>query len=109
MRSKPLVSLVVTLLFGTSIAAFAGDTPRMMWLKAKCAICHGEDGSGNTPEGHSRGVPDLRSEAVQKLTDEQLATLIMEGHSRMPSFKVQLKREQVLLLVTYIRSLAKKQ
>ena len=54
------------------------------------------------------GVPDLRSEAIQKLTDDELAKLITEGHSRMPSFKVALKREQVMLLVTYIRSLAKK-
>jgi mono/diheme cytochrome c family protein len=104
-RTKTLVSLAVALLFSCSVAALAGDTPRLTWLKAKCAVCHGEDGSGDTPEGHSRGVPDLRREAIQKLTDEQLANLIIAGHSRMPSFKVQLRREQVPLLVTYIRSL----
>jgi mono/diheme cytochrome c family protein len=106
MRSKRLVSLVVALLLACSATAFAGDTPHMAWLKAKCAVCHGEDGSGNTPAGHSLGVPDLRSEAVRKLTDEELARIIREGHSRMPAFRVQLKPEQVPLLVSYIRSLA---
>ncbi len=106
MRSSRLTFFLITLL--TCSAAFASDTPHMAWLKAKCALCHGEDGSGNTPEGRSRGVPDLRSEAIQKLTDDELAKLITAGHSRMPSFKATLTREQVMLLVTYIRSLAKK-
>ena len=107
MRSSRSITFLVILLLA-SFPAMAGDTPHMTWLKAKCALCHGEDGSGNTPEGHSRAVPDLRSEAIQKLTDDELAKLITAGHSRMPSFKLALTREQVSLLVTYIRSLAKK-
>jgi mono/diheme cytochrome c family protein len=85
--------------------AFSAETPRAAWIKAKCAVCHGEDGAGNTPEGKRRKVPDLRSEEIQKHTDAELYDMISAGHGKMPSFKTQISKQQIALLVTYIRSL----
>ncbi len=100
--SKRLV-LPALLLIASSTPLFAADPPKQVWLKAKCAICHAVDGSGNTDEGRKRATPDLRSEQVQKKSDQELAADIREGHSRMPSFKVQLDDQQITFLVSYIR------
>jgi mono/diheme cytochrome c family protein len=104
-RKLGAIALLMTSLGATT--GRAADTPHGTWLKAKCALCHGEDGSGNTPQGKRMRVPDMRSAEVQKRTDDELAQLIAKGHVRMPSFKGQVKPEQIPLLVQYIRSIAK--
>ena len=73
-------------------------------FRAKCAMCHGPDGSGSEV-GKSMNVPDLRSPAVQKLPDAQLAQIISDGKGGMPSFKSSLSADQVHSLVAHIRSL----
>jgi mono/diheme cytochrome c family protein len=50
-------------------------------------------------------VPDLRSPAVQKLPDGELAQVIANGKGGMPSFKNSLSADQVHSLVAHIRSL----
>jgi cytochrome c6 len=73
-------------------------------FRTKCAICHGPDGSGSEV-GKSMNVPDLRSPAVQKLPDAELAQIIANGKGGMPSFKNSLGEQQIHALVTHIRSL----
>jgi mono/diheme cytochrome c family protein len=73
-------------------------------FRTKCAMCHGPDGSGSDV-GKSMNVPDLRSPAVQKLPDAQLAQIISDGKGGMPSFKNSLSEDQVHSLVAHIRSL----
>ena len=73
-------------------------------FRTKCAMCHGQDGSGSEV-GKSMHVPDLRSPAVQKLPDAQLAEIISDGKGGMPSFKSSLSEGQVHSLVAHIRSL----
>jgi mono/diheme cytochrome c family protein len=73
-------------------------------FRTKCAMCHGPDGSGSAV-GKSMNVPDLRSPAVQKLPDAQLAQVISDGKGGMPSFKSSLSEDQVHSLVAYVRSL----
>jgi mono/diheme cytochrome c family protein len=53
-------------------------------------------------------VPDLRSQAVQKLPDAELAQIISNGKAGMPSFKNSLSEDQIHGVVTHIRSLAAK-
>ena len=76
-------------------------------FRTKCAICHAPDGSGSEV-GKSMNVPDLRSSAVQKLPDAQLAQIISDGKGGMPPFKNSLSEDQVHALVTHIRSLHQK-
>ena len=73
-------------------------------FRTKCAMCHGEDGGGSQV-GKSMNVPDLRSPAVQKLPDAELAQVISNGKAGMPSFKSSLSEDQIHALVTHIRSL----
>ena len=76
-------------------------------FRTKCAMCHGQDGGGSTV-GKSMNVPDLRSPAVQKLSDAELAQIISNGKGGMPSFKSSLSEEQIHALVSYVRSLHQK-
>lgn len=76
--------------------------------KAKCAVCHGADGSGNTAMGKSMKLRDLRSEEVQKQTDEQLAEITAKGKNKMPAYEKTLKEAEIKDLVVYMRDLAKK-
>jgi len=77
-------------------------------FKSKCAMCHGPDGSGNTPTGKAMKVADLRSEEVQKQTDAQLIEATTNGKAKMPAFKGKLTEPQIKELVQYVRELAKK-
>ena len=76
-------------------------------FRTKCAMCHGQDGGGSEV-GKSMNVPDLRSQAVQKLPDAQLTQIISDGKGGMPSFKNSLKEDQIHSLVAHIRSLHQK-
>jgi mono/diheme cytochrome c family protein len=76
--------------------------------KAKCAMCHGPDGAGKTPMGQALKIPDLHSEDVQKLSDEQLTEIIAKGKNKMPAYEAKLSKEQITKLVGFVRDLAKK-
>ncbi len=75
---------------------------------AKCAMCHAMNGSGNSPMGKSMRVPDLRSKAVQKQSDAEIAGLIENGKGMMPKYGSQLSKQEISDLVAYIRELGSK-
>jgi cytochrome c6 len=76
-------------------------------FRTKCAVCHGPDGGGSEV-GKSMNVPDLRSEAVQKRLDAELAQIISDGKGGMPPFKSSLSEAQIHDLVSYVHSLRPK-
>ena len=88
----------------SALAAASGEDT----FKAKCAMCHGQDGSGNTPMGKRTKLRDLRSAEVQKETDDDLASTIKNGKSPMPAYGKTLSAKEIQDLVAYIRSIAKK-
>lgn len=77
-------------------------------FKAKCAVCHGADGSANTVVGKSLKMRDLRSEEVQKQSDADLHVITACGKGNMPPYKAKLTDDQIKQLVSYIRVLAHK-
>jgi mono/diheme cytochrome c family protein len=100
-----LALLAVAFLFAAPLRA--DDAASL--FKAKCAVCHGADGSGNTAMGKQMQSPDLRSEEVQKQTDAQLIDATANGKGKkMPAYKGKLTDDQIKGLVGYIRDLAKK-
>jgi len=99
------LSLVCVLVFLVGASTRADDSASL--FKAKCSVCHGADGSGNTAMGKSLKIPDLGSPAVQKQTDAQLTEMISSGKGAMPSYKTKLTEAQIKSLVAYIRTLKK--
>jgi cytochrome c6 len=77
-------------------------------FKAKCAMCHGGDGSGSTATGKALKVRDLASPDVQGQTDAQISEIVTNGKDKMPAYKGKLTDDQIKGLVAYIRQLAKK-
>jgi mono/diheme cytochrome c family protein len=109
MKKTALITLLAIgcLLFGSAIAN-AEDGAAI--FKAKCAACHGQDGSGDTTMGKKSNLRDLRSADVQKQTDADLTTIIAEGKGK-PAHAYKKKGvtdAQVKALVAHIRSIAKK-
>jgi mono/diheme cytochrome c family protein len=74
-------------------------------FKAKCAACHGADGTGSAM-GKKMGAHDFTTADVQKMSDAELMDVITNGKNKMPKYPT-LKPEEVKGLVTYIRSLKK--
>jgi cytochrome c6 len=75
--------------------------------KAKCAMCHGADGKGDTPMGKKLGLRDFTSPEVQKMSDDELIGIITKGKNKMPAYENKLSTAQIKDVVTYIRQLAK--
>ncbi|SRR6266496_4148253 len=74
-------------------------------FRAKCAVCHGVDGSGRTPNGKKLKVPDLRSNQVQKLPDDELFDVIMNGKGYMPPFEKKMSTDKLQQVIIYVKSL----
>lgn len=84
----------------------AQDTGASLF-KAKCAMCHGPDGKGDTAMGKKLGLKDLGSAEVQKMSDSDLEKIVTDGKDKMPSYKGKLTDAQIDSLVKYIRTLKK--
>lgn len=78
-------------------------------FKAKCAMCHGEDGLGNTPVGKSVGVVSYKSPEALKLSNAAMTAIVKNGkNNKMPAFNGQLTDAQIKDVLQYIRTLQKK-
>jgi cytochrome c6 len=84
----------------------AQDGPSL--YKARCAMCHGADGKGETPMGKKLNIRDLGSPEVQKQTDAELTAVISKGKGKMPPFGGKLTAEQIGQVLAHIRELGKK-
>jgi len=100
-----LMVLTLLLVVGTPIPA-AGDAAAT--YKAKCAVCHGADGKGQTPTAKAMGVPDLTAAGTQNKTDAELTDLTAKGKGKMPGYEKSLSADDIKGLVALIRDLAKK-
>ena len=100
--------LALVILFQTSSQAAsttAGDGGET--FKAKCAACHGPDGTGSTAAGKAMKVRDLTSADVQGQTDAQLLEIVSKGKGKMPAYEKTLGADKCKELVAYIRTLKK--
>src|SRR5712692_5406759 len=86
----------------------AGATPDGAALyKAKCAVCHGADGSGQTPVGKSLRLKALGSKEVRKQTDQALIKIVEAGKGKMPAYKGKLSGDEIRQIVSYVRTFRK--
>ncbi len=99
-----MVGVAVAVIGLTLAPVLAQSTPESLY-KAKCAVCHGPDGKGDTMMGKKLGVRDFRSAEVVKETDQELFDITKKGKGKMPSFDKKLTDDQIKELIKYIRSL----
>ena len=98
-----VVALVVLGFVSQAVARNADDSAAAQSFKSNCVVCHGADGTG-TPTGKSLKAPDLHSDAVQKMTDQQIEDQIANGKNNMPPFKSTLSKDQIAALAVYVHS-----
>jgi cytochrome c6 len=75
-------------------------------FKAKCVLCHGADGTGNTPLGKQLQAANLHSKAVQDRSDDELHTVVHDGQTNMPPFGDQLSDDEISQVIQYVRTFA---
>ena len=73
-----------------------------------CARCHGGDGRGDTPLGHTYNAPDLTDpEWWRKHSNitksANLVSIVSHGKGGMPAFDKKLSRLEIHRLVDYVR------
>lgn len=103
-KSCLLLFVLALVLPAFSVAADTGPD----LFAAKCAACHGKDGSGNTAMGKSLKIRDLGSADVQKMPDKDLKDIVSKGKPpKMPAYGAKLNDTQINDLVKFIRSLKK--
>lgn len=101
-----VAATVLAALVFLSSAAKADNTAEATY-KAKCAMCHGPDGKGETATGKTMKAGDFASPDVQKMSDEDLSEAISKGKGKMPAYKT-FTADQVKDLVAYVRAFGKK-
>jgi mono/diheme cytochrome c family protein len=91
-----LASFLLALALPQIAAAQSGaDT-----YKAKCAMCHGADGSKTTMGSKPLNGPD-----VQKMSEADLTGVVTNGKGKMPAYKGKLTDAQIKDVVSYIKTL----
>jgi cytochrome c6 len=110
LQSRKSVSWAVILLFVTCCSLLSQESKPQggaATYKSKCVVCHGADGSGNTPLGKQLQAANFHSKDVQKLSDAELHKIVHDGQANMPAFADQLSDEEIIQVVKYVRQLGK--
>jgi cytochrome c6 len=75
--------------------------------KAKCLMCHGADGMGQTPAGKSLKAASFKDPAIVKLSDGEMMVAVSKGKNKMPAYAGKLTDAQIKAAIAYIRTLQK--
>jgi mono/diheme cytochrome c family protein len=71
-------------------------------FKAKCAGCHGADGSKTIP---AMGVPAINTAAVKAKGVAGLTTVVSKGVGKMPAFAGKLSDDEINSVVKFVLTL----
>jgi len=102
---KKTIAVLTLALLAVAPSMFAADGAAL--YKSKCAMCHGPDGSGQTPMGKTLKLRNLGSAEVQKQTDAELVKWISDGKGKMPAYKGKMSADEITAVVAFIRTLKK--
>ena len=106
---RSLTALVFSgvMLFSVSNLAWSAESAGETTFKSKCVLCHGADGTGNTPLGKQLQAANLHSPDVQKRTNAELHKVVHDGQTNMPAFADQLSDEEITQVIKYVRTFGK--
>ena len=77
-------------------------------FRNNCARCHGADGAGDTPLGHTYNTPDFTDPEWWRkhsniTSTGSLVSIVSNGKGGMPAFGRKLTRTEIRRLVEYVR------
>ncbi len=102
MKKTIVILAMFALVLALAMPALAADGAAT--YKAKCAMCHGPDGSKENP---AMGIKALSGADVQKQSDAQLIETTTKGKGKMPAYSGKLSDEEIKAVVAFIRTLKK--
>ena len=102
-----LRGLAIPCLAASFVSAAFAQSPGADTYKAKCQMCHGPDGLGNTPAGKIAKIVSFKDPSVVNASDADLIAIVKNGKNKMPPFKDKLTDDQITSVITYIRTLQK--
>jgi mono/diheme cytochrome c family protein len=105
MKATPRI-IAVLCLAAFTLPAIAQESGADTY-KAKCQMCHGADGLGNTPVGKMAKIVSLKDPVVISASDADLIAVVTNGKNKMPPNKGKLTDDQITAVVAYIRTLQK--
>lgn len=105
LKIKPGI-LLVAFLATCASTPFAQNTAAAIY-QSKCQMCHGADGTGNTPAGKAMKVTSFKSPALVKASDAELFAETKNGKGRMPAYASRMSDAQIHDVIAYIRKLQK--
>ncbi len=100
--SRLALVIVILAMIVVPVVASAADGAAV--YKAKCASCHGPDGTGQTGMGKALKLKDLGSADVQK---SDIAAVVKDGKGKMPAYKGKISDDEINAVVTFVKSLKK--
>ncbi|MGC2638908.1 MAG: cytochrome c [Acidobacteriaceae bacterium] len=101
-RTAALILLAASIAAPVFAQSAGADT-----YKAKCAMCHGPDGTASTGMGKAMNIPSFKSPDVVKASDAELIATTTNGKGKMPAYSGKLTDAQIKDVVSYIRTLQK--
>ena len=85
----------------------SGGTQVADLFRNNCARCHGADGAGDTPLGHTYNTPDFTDpdwwhKHSNITSTSNLISIVSQGKGGMPAFGKKLTRTEIRQLVAYV-------
>mgnify|MGYP001544777916 CR=1 FL=1 len=107
MRERTRTMAIAVLISLSVTAAFAQNSGLGIY-KAKCLMCHAEDGSGNTPAGKATKTPSFNLPEMLKVSDAEFIADTKNGKGKMPAYSGKLTDQEIKEVIAYIRTLQKR-
>ncbi len=99
---------VIAVVAGVCALPVLAQSPGATTYAQKCAVCHGADGTGNTPAGRVLKAQDYHAPAIVKAPDAELIAAVTKGKGKMPEFGTKLSSVQIEEVIRYVRTLQKR-
>jgi mono/diheme cytochrome c family protein len=101
MRKIALVVMILGVVALVAAPAFSTDGAAV--YKAKCAMCHGEDGVAKKMAAPSRNLNDPKFQA--EVSKEAIVTILTDGKGKKKSMKDKLTPEEIAAVADYVKTM----
>jgi mono/diheme cytochrome c family protein len=106
MKMQMKAAVLVLALMACAATSFAQSGGEATY-KAKCQMCHGATGEGDTPAGKAMKVKPFSDPILIKMSDATILALTKNGSGKMPAYKDKLTDSQLKEVIAYIHQLQK--
>ena len=105
MKTQLRIAMVLAIAACT-LPTFAQNTGAATYT-SKCQMCHGADGTGNTPAGKAMKAPSFLSPASVKESTADLIAITKNGKGKMPAYAGKLTDPEIKDVIAHVRTLQK--